>query len=122
MESAGSPSTLTVNDDWCGYANLGKRGCEHFAVAECGDPEIAGDYLPIIHLVFANLKTWLIGNHHSVGHQHLQAYPKESTFHINRHLYPYNALRSLLGIVSDVSALTFEKLYAGEWEHPTCCG
>ncbi len=40
------------------------RGYEHFAVAECGDPEVAEDYLPIIHLVFANLKTWLIGTHH----------------------------------------------------------
>ena len=28
----------------------------HFAVAECGDPEVAEQYLPIIHLVFANLK------------------------------------------------------------------
>ena len=25
------------------------------------------DYLPIIHLVFANLKTWLIGIHHGVA-------------------------------------------------------
>ena len=37
----------------------GKRGYEHFAVAECGDSEVAEQYLPIIHLVFANLKTWL---------------------------------------------------------------
>ena len=34
------------------------RVSNHFAVAECGDPEVAEDYLPIIHLVFANLKTW----------------------------------------------------------------
>ena len=35
--------------------------------------EVAEQYLPIIHLVFANLKTWLIGIHHGVSHQHLQA-------------------------------------------------
>ena len=64
VESAVAPRTLTVTDDWSGYASLGKRGYEHFAVAECGDPEVAEDYLPIIHLVFANLKTWLIGIHH----------------------------------------------------------
>jgi hypothetical protein len=29
------------------------------AVAERGDPQMAEQYLPIIHLVFANLKTWL---------------------------------------------------------------
>ena len=48
VESAVAPRTLTVTDDWSGYASLGKRGYEHFAVAECGDPEVAEDYLPII--------------------------------------------------------------------------
>ena len=37
-------------DDWSGYASLGLRGYEHFAVARGGDPEVAEDYLPIIHL------------------------------------------------------------------------
>ena len=74
VESTVAPGSLIVTDDWSGYAGLGKRGYEHFAVAECGDPEVAEQYLPIIHLVFANLKTWLIGIHHGVSHQHLQAY------------------------------------------------
>ena len=42
VESAVAPRTLTVTDDWSGYASLGKRGYEHFA----GDPEVAEDYLP----------------------------------------------------------------------------
>ena len=84
VESAVVPGTLSVTDDWSGYASLGKRGYEHFAVAECSDPEVAEDYLPIIHLVFANLKTWLIGIHHGVSHQHLQAYLNEFTFRFNR--------------------------------------
>ena len=67
VESTVAPGSLIVTDDWSGYAGLGKRGYEHFAVAECGDPEVAEQYLPIIHLVFANLKTWLIGG---VSHQH----------------------------------------------------
>ena len=69
VESTVAPRSLIVTDDWSGYAGLGKRGYEHFAVAECGDPEVAEQYLPIIHLVFANLKTWLIGIHHGVSHQ-----------------------------------------------------
>ena len=73
VESTVAPGSLIVTDDWSGYAGLGKRGYEHFAVAQCGDPEVAEQYLPIIHLVFANLKTWLIGIHHGVSHQHLQA-------------------------------------------------
>ena len=79
-------------------------------------------YLPIIHLVFANLKTWPIGIHHGVSHQHLQAYLNEFTFRFNRRFYPFNAFRSLLGIAGDTSAPTYAELYSGEWRHPTCSG
>ena len=122
VESTVAPRSLIVTDDWSGYAGLGKRGYEHFAVAECGDPEVAEQYLPIIHLVFANLKTWLIGIHHGVSHQHLQAYLNEFTFRFNRRFYPFNAFRSLLGIAGDTSAPTYAELYSGEWWHPTCSG
>ena len=120
VESAVSPGSLIVTDDWSGYAGLGKRGYEHFAVAECGDPEVAEQYLPISHLVFANLKTWLIGIHHGVSHQHLQACLNEFTFRFNRRFYPFNAFRSLLGIAGDTSAPTYAELYSGVWRHPTC--
>ena len=122
VESTVAPGSLIVTDDWSGYAGLGKRGYEHFAVAECGDPEVAEQYLPIIHLVFANLKTWLIGIHHGVSHQHLQAYLNEFTFRFNRRFYPFNAFRSLFGIAGDTSAPTYAELYSGEWRHPTCSG
>ena len=72
--------------------------------------------------VFANLKTWLIGIHHGVSHQHLQAYLNEFTFRFNRRFYPFNAFRSLLGIAGDTSAPTYAELYSGEWRHPTCSG
>ena len=64
-----------------------------------------------IHLVFANLKTWLIGIHHGVSHQHLQAYLNEFTFRFNRRFYPFNAFR-LLGIAGDTSAPTYAELYS----------
>ena len=97
VESTVAPGSLIVTDDWSGYAGLGKRGYEHFAVAECGDPEVAEQYLPIIHLVFANLKTWLIGIHHGVSHQHLQAYLNEFTFRFNRRFYPFNEVARFVG-------------------------
>jgi 2-polyprenyl-6-methoxyphenol hydroxylase-like FAD-dependent oxidoreductase len=58
VESAVAPGMLIVTDDWSGYAGLRKRGYDHHAIAECGDPEVTEEFLPIIHLVFANLKTW----------------------------------------------------------------
>jgi len=122
VEGAVEPGTLLVTDDWSAYASLRKRGYDHHAIAECGEPEIADEFLPIVHLVFSNLKTWLNGIHHGVSAKHLQAYLNEFTFRFNRRFYPMNAFRSLLGIAGDVSAPTFGELYSGEWQHPTCCG
>ena len=50
------PGSLIVTDDWSGYGSLGTRGYDHHAIAECGDPEVAEEFMPIIHLVFSNLK------------------------------------------------------------------
>ena len=120
VEGAVAPGTKIVTDDWNGFAGLTKRGYDHLAVAECGDPQIADEYLPIIHLVFANLKTWLMGTHHGVSHQHLKTYLNEFTFRFNRRFYPFNAFRSLLGIAGGVAAPTYAELYSGDWNHRSC--
>jgi hypothetical protein len=112
------PDTLVVTDGWGPYLGLTERGYEHLAVAEKGDVEVAEEYLPIVHLVFSNLKTWLRGVHHGVSPQHLQAYLNEFTFRFNRRFYPFNAFRSLLGIGGEVTAPTYAELYSGDWAHP----
>jgi transposase-like protein len=119
VESAVAPDSIVITDDWSGYVNLGKLGYDHVAVPERGDPNVAEEYLPIIHLVFANLKTWLNGIHHGVSAKHLQAYLNEYQFRFNRRFYPFNAFRSLLGIAGDAVAPTFGELYSGKWQHPT---
>ena len=97
-------------------------GYEHMPVAERGDPRIAEESLPIIHLVFADLEAWLMGTHHGVSHQHLQAYLNEFTFRFNRRHCPFNAFRSLLGIARGVASPTYDGLYSGEWHHTTSSG
>lgn len=114
IESAVAPGATIITDDWSSYATLGKRGYLHTAVAERGDMEVAETFLPIIHLVFSNLKTWLRGTHHGVSPQHLQVYLNEFTFRFNRRFYPFNAFRSLLGIAGDVTAPTYADLYAAK--------
>jgi transposase-like protein len=122
VESVVAPGTLVVTDDWSGYTGLRKRGYDHHAVAACGDPEVAEDFLPIIPLVFANLKTWLLGTHHGVSAKHLQAYLHEFTFRFNRRFYPFNAFRSLLGIAGGAESPTFAELYSGDWVQTTFSG
>ena len=122
VENAVMPGSLIVTDDWSGYASLRKRGYDHHAIAESGDPEVAEQFMPMIHLAFSNLKTWLNGIHHGVSAKHLQAYLNEFTFRFNRRFYPFNAFRSLLGIAGGVEAPTYADLYSGAWTHPTSSG
>jgi transposase-like protein len=122
IENAVAANTAITTDDWSGYASLAKRGYIHKAVAERGDPKVAEEYLPMVHLVFSNLKTWLNGIHHGVSQQHLQAYLNEFTFRFNRRFYPFNAFRSLLGIAGEVTAQTYAELYSGNCKHPTYSG
>lgn len=112
VKSVVAPGARIITDDWRGYTGLAKHGYDHAAIAERGDPQVAEEFMPIIHLVFSNLKTWLRGIHHGVSPQHLQAYLNEFTFRFNRRFYPFNAFRSLLGIAGDVTSLTYAELYA----------
>ncbi len=118
IKGAVAPGSMIVTDGWRSYGSLAKLGYEHLAASENGDAAITEEYLPIVHLVFSNLKSWLRGCHHGVSPQHLQAYLNEFTFRFNRRFYPFNAFRSLLGIGSDAEAPTYRSLYDGVWAHP----
>lgn len=122
VTNAVEPGSMVITDDWSGYDKLNDLGYQHLPVAERGDPQVAEEYLPIVHLIFSNMKAWLNGVHHGVAPQHLQAYLNEFTFRFNRRFYPLNAFRSLLGIGSDTEAPTYAELYSGDWQHPTVSG
>jgi len=71
-----SAGTLTVTDDWSGCAGRRKRGYDQHAIAECGDPEVVEDFLPIIHL-----ETWLTPEEEWVGGAYCRA-PLDSLFDV----------------------------------------
>jgi transposase-like protein len=122
VEAAVEPGTQVVTDAWGAYNGLTERGYRHVPVVLAGRAVMAEDYLPIVHLVFSNLKTWLRGVHHGVSPQHLQAYLNEFAFRFNRRFYPFNSFRSLLGIGGNAVSPTYDGLYSGDWQHPRCCG
>lgn len=118
VEEAVAPGAMVVTDAAPGYATLAARGYEHLPVVEGSDPKVAEEFLPIVHLVFSNLKAWLQGTHHGrVEPKHLQTYLNEFTFRFNRRFYPFNAFRSLLGIGTNGEGPTYDGLYSGEWKH-----
>jgi len=122
VSSAVNPGTMVITDGWNSYSSLTKRGFAHLPAAENGSADVAEEYLPIVHLIFSNLKAWLNGVHHGVSPKHLQTYLNEFTFRFNRRFYPFNAFRSLLGIASGNAAPTYDGLYSGSWQHTSCCG
>src|ERR1700690_1767009 len=120
VEQAVEPGAIVITDAAPAYTKLGMSGYAHLPVVEAGNPEVAEEYLPIVHLVFSNLKAWLQGTHHGrVEPQHLQAYLNEFTFRFNRRFYPFNAFRSLLGIGTNGEGPTYAGIYEGTWKHPT---
>ena len=75
----------------------------------------------MIHLVFSNLKTWILGTHHgAIGQHHLQAYLNEYVFRFNRRFYPMTAFNSVLGIGYAARSVspTYDELYSGDGKHP----
>jgi hypothetical protein len=95
------PGALILTDAWQAYASLPELGYRHRPRTQ-GTPERPAKLLPHIHRVFGNLKTWLGGTHHGVGHDHLQAYFDEFAFRFNRRRTPMAAFQTLLGLASGV--------------------
>ncbi len=104
-------------DGFDSYNSLTQQEYMHDPLVLKGDPERMDAHLPMIHITFSNLKTWLQGTHHSVGKQHLQAYLDEFVFRYNRRFYPMTGFASILGIGIGVSAPTYQELYNGAWDH-----
>jgi len=113
IQATVDPGTIVITDGWQGYAPLTGLGYRHRPRIQ-GDPARAEKVLPRVHRVFGNLKTWLRGTHHGVGHQHLQAYLDEFTFRFNRRRTPMAAFQTLLGLGAQLAPTTYRQLYAVE--------
>jgi transposase-like protein len=110
--------TVVRTDGWHPYDKLPSMGYSHEPVVLGGDPDKTDAHLPMIHLAFSNLKTWLLGTHHGVSQQHLPAYLNEYVFRFNRRFYPMTAFNSVLGLATHAVPPTYRDLYSGDWVHP----
>lgn len=92
------PGSVIKTDGLEGYESLNKKLYTHRPRVQ-GGGEKASLWLPHIHRIFSNLKTWLQGTHHGVEPKHLQAYLNEFVFRYNRRRTPMIAFQTLLGLV-----------------------
>ena len=104
-------------DGWGGYDELTKLGYAHEPMVQGGDGEKTDAHLPMIHIAFSNLKTWLMGTHHGVSTPHLPAYLNEFVFRFNLRFYPMTTFASILGVGVNLVGPTYRGLYDGTWDH-----
>ena len=93
------PGAVVRTDGEEGYNGLSAMGYVHEPMVLGGDGAKTDAHLPLIHIAFSNLKTWLMGTHHGVSKHHLPAYLNEFVFRSNRRFYPMTAINSALGLV-----------------------
>jgi transposase-like protein len=109
--------TEVRTDGWNGYDNLDKLGYQHKPIVVNGDHSKTEQHLPMIHIVFGNLDSWILGTHHGVSPKHLQGYLNEFVFRFNRRFWPLVAFNSILKIAAHTEPPTYEGLYNGSWKH-----
>jgi transposase-like protein len=79
-----------LTDGFAGYrgrdAALGEH-LKHTPVVQ-DEGANAGEFFPIIHTLFSNIKAWLVGTHHGVSDKHLPRYLREWSYRFNRRNLP----------------------------------
>lgn len=115
-----TPRSLVKTDGWQGYDGLSEKlGYNHDGLVLNADAALTEAHLPLIHVVFSNLKAWINGTHHGrVEPHHLQAYLNEYVFRFNRRFWPMVTFNSVLGLAAHATAPTYDELYSGAWAHP----
>ena len=82
VRAAVRPGSRLVSDDFKGYAGL--RGTDRHPPVVQGDGKNAERLLPIVHVPFSDVKTWLNGTYHGVSAKHLARYAREWNDRFNR--------------------------------------
>lgn len=73
----------------------------------------AGEFFPIIHTLFSNLKAWLVGTHHGVSAKHLPRYLREWSYRFNRRNLPDGLDGFLIRRAVECATITYDQLKAG---------
>jgi hypothetical protein len=68
----------------------------------------AAEFFPIIHTLFSNIKTRLVGTHHGVSAKHLPRYPRKWSYRFNRRNLPDGPDRYLIRRVVECATITYD--------------
>jgi hypothetical protein len=102
-----------LTDGFAGYrrVDLGEY-LKHTPVVQ-GASTNAGQFFPIIHTLFSNIKAWLVGTHHGVSAKHLPRCLREWSYRFNRRNLPDGLDHYLIRRAVECATITYDQLTTG---------
>ena len=107
-----SPGTNMLTDGWSGYFTPGQN-FKHEPMVQ-GNPANAKRILPLVHLQFSNLKSWLNGTFHGVSPKHLPAYLQEWNYRFNRRSIITDLFQYIIKRAVHSVAVTYKEVAKGK--------
>lgn len=111
VRSNAKPGARIITDGLKSYDGLADS-FRHYSIVQDGGKN-ADAVLPIVHVLFSNLKTWLNGTFHGVSAKHLPRYAREWNYRFNRRRRIADLTDFLLRRAATRSTITYRQLIAG---------
>ena len=111
-----APGSLVYTDGLKSFTGLEEAGFRHVPRTQPSRTDLhkgAKSAVPLADRAIGNLKQWLLGTHHGVGRDQLQAYLDEFVFRHNRRKQPMAAFQTLLGLGTGHKPTTYKQMRSG---------
>jgi transposase-like protein len=111
-----APGSVVYTDGLKSFSGLEEVGFRHVPRTPPSRTDLqkgAKSVVPSADRAIGNLKQWLLGTHHGVGRDQLQAYLDEFVFRHNRRKQPMAAFQTLLGLGTGHKSMTYEEMRRG---------
>jgi transposase-like protein len=111
VRGAAKPGARIITDALKSYDGLAD-GFRHYPIVQGGGKN-ADTVLPIVHVLFSNLKTWINGTFHGVSKKHLPRYAREWNYRFNRRRRIADLASFVLRRAATRSTITYRQLVDG---------
>ena len=105
------PGSRLDSDAFKSYAKLGDT-YRHQPVVQ-GQGKNAEQLMPVVHVLFSNVKTWLNGTYHGVSAKHLPRYVREWNYRFNRRKRIFDLADFVLHRAMTRPTITYRELVDG---------
>src|SRR5713101_3593826 len=111
VRGAAKPGARIITDGLKSYHGLADA-FRHYSIVQDGGKN-ADAVLPIVHVLFSNVKTWLNGTFHGVSAKHLPRYAHEWNYRFNRRRRIADLTDFLLRRAATRPTITYRQLVDG---------